>query len=34
MRARRRAYEEAQTFRTQRNMRAHIEPRSIEEVPA
>lgn len=33
MRARRNAYEEAQKFRAQRNLRAHVEPRSIEEVP-
>jgi catalase len=34
MRARRDAYEAAQKFRAERNMRSHVEPRSIEEVPA
>lgn len=34
MRARRNAYEEAQKFRAQRNLRPHVEPSSIEEVPA
>ena len=34
MRSRRVAYEEAQQFRAARNLRPHIEPRSIEEVPA
>jgi len=34
MRSRRVAYEEAQQFRAERNLRPHVEPRSIEEVPA
>ena len=34
MRARQKAYEEAQKFRAQRNLRPHVEPKSIEEVPA
>jgi catalase len=34
MRSRRNAYEEAQKFRAARNLRAHVEPKSIEEVPA
>jgi hypothetical protein len=34
MRARLKAYEEAQKFRAQRNLRPHVDPRSIEEVPA
>jgi hypothetical protein len=33
MRSRRNAYEAAQKFRAQRNLRPHVEPRSIEEVP-
>ena len=34
MRARQKAYEEAQKFRAERNFRAHVEPKSVEEVPA
>jgi catalase len=34
MRSRRSAYEEAQKFRAQRNLRPHVEPQSVEEVPA
>jgi hypothetical protein len=34
MRARRDAYEAAQKYRAERNLRPHVEPRSIEEVPA
>jgi hypothetical protein len=34
MRSRRNAYEAAQMFRAQRNLRRHVEPHSIEEVPA
>ena len=34
MRSRRAAYEAAQKFRAQRNMRPHVEPLRIEEVPA
>ncbi len=34
MRSRLKAYEEAQKFRAQRNQRLHVEPTSIEEVPA
>jgi hypothetical protein len=34
MRSRLNAYEAAQKFRAERNLRPHIEPRSIEEVPA
>ena len=34
MRSRRNAYEAAQKFRAERNLRPHVEPRSIDEVPA
>jgi hypothetical protein len=34
MRSRLRAYEEAQQFRAERNLRPNVEPYSIEEVPA
>ena len=34
MRSRRMAYEAAQQFRAERNLRPHVEPHSIEEVPA
>ena len=34
MRSRRNAYEEAQRFRAERNLRSHVEPASIDEVPA
>jgi hypothetical protein len=34
MRSRRVAYEEAQKFRAERNLRPHVEPDSIGEVPA
>lgn len=34
MRSRRNAYEAAQKFRAERNIRPHVEPRSIDEVPA
>jgi hypothetical protein len=34
MRSRRMAYEEEQQFRAERNWRPHVEPHSIEEVPA
>ena len=34
MRSRKIAYEAAQEYRAQRNMRTHVEPRSIAEVPA
>lgn len=34
MRSRKAAYEAAQTFRAQRNLRPHVEPKSIEEIPA
>jgi catalase len=34
MRARRNAYEEAQRYRAARNVRVHVEPNSIDEVPA
>ena len=34
MRSRLKAYEEARKFRARRNLRAHVEPGSIEEVPA
>ncbi len=34
MRSRLKIYEEAQKFRAQRNLRAHVEPSSINEVPA
>jgi catalase len=34
MRSRRLAYEEAQKFRAARNLREHVEPKAIEEVPA
>ncbi len=34
MRSRRLAYEEAQKFRAARNLREHVEPKTIEEVPA
>jgi hypothetical protein len=34
MRSRLKAYEEAQKFRAQRNARAHVEPRSADEIPA
>jgi catalase len=34
MRSRRVAYEEAQKFRAERNLRLHVEPSSVEEVPA
>jgi len=34
MRARRNAYEEAQRYRATRNVRVHVEPSSIDEVPA
>jgi hypothetical protein len=34
MRARLKAYEEASKFRTERNLRPHVEPRSIDEIPA
>jgi hypothetical protein len=33
MRSRRKAYEAAQEFRAQRNLRPHVEPRSITEMP-
>lgn len=34
MRSRLKVYEDASKFRTERNMRPHVEPRSIDEVPA
>lgn len=34
MRSRRKAYEEASKFRAERNARPHIEPKSIDEIPA
>ena len=34
MRSRRNAYEAAQQYRAERNLRPHVEPRAIEEVPA
>lgn len=34
MRSRRKAYEEAQKFRAARNLRAHVEPKTVEEIPA
>jgi len=34
MRSRLKAYEESQKYRAERNLRAHVEPQSIDEVPA
>ena len=34
MRSRKVAYEAAQQYRAQRNFRSHVEPKSIDEVPA